>query len=71
MAGGPNARVVPCMVCLNDRLLTKATRTREGTETDHYACEKGHRFGMDFPKGPPAEPEWPPNAQLRAYANLN
>jgi hypothetical protein len=59
------------MVCLGDRLLTKATRTREGAETDHYACEKGHHFGMDFPKGPPTEPEWPPSEELRSIAKLS
>lgn len=63
MAGGRNAEFMACMECLNGRVLTKATRVYEGTETDQYVCEKGHHFGFTFPKGPPKEPEWPPRQE--------
>jgi hypothetical protein len=71
MAGGPNAKFVPCMVCLGDRLLTKAKRTQEGVESDQYKCEKGHKFGMDWRTGPAEEPQWPPSAELQSIAKFS
>ena len=61
MAGGPLAAEVPCMVCFaeEDRW-TKAVRIAEGVEADQYRCERGHTFGMDFPRGPAKEKSWPP-----------
>ncbi len=71
MAGGKLAAEVPCMVCLSDGVLTRAKRTYEGDETDQYRCEKGHEFGMDFPDGPPTEPQWPPSEDLVAFTRQN
>lgn len=45
-------------------LAVKATRIYEGIEDDHYACEKGHHFGMDYRRGPATEPQWPPPQEL-------
>jgi hypothetical protein len=42
----------------------KATRVNEGYETDHYVCAHGHRFGIDWARGPATEPQWPPPAEL-------
>jgi hypothetical protein len=67
MAGGPDAAIVPCMVCLDDNALTRATRTREGVETDQYRCERGHTFGLDWRRGPATRPQWPPDEALVAY----
>jgi len=64
MAGGELAKNVPCMECLGDGLLTKAVRIYEGCEDDHYRCEKGHVFGMDWRRGPATEPQWPPAQEL-------
>jgi len=48
------------MVCLSDeRRLTRAWRFYDGVETDHYRCDKGHEFGMDW-REPATEPQWPP-----------
>jgi hypothetical protein len=47
------------MVCLGAGERVKATRIHEGIETDHYRCELGHEFGMDWPNGPATEPQWP------------
>ena len=49
------------MVCYaeEDRW-TKAVRIAEGVEADQYRCERGHTFGMDFPRGPAKEKSWPP-----------
>lgn len=57
---------VPCMTCMwESNTLTKATRVYEGIEDDHYLCEKGHTFGIDYDHcGPPAEPQWPPKPDL-------
>ncbi len=61
MAGGPNAEVVPCMMCF-----ARAVRTYEGLEDDHYRCERGHSFGIDWSHdGPPAKPCWPPSDEER------
>jgi hypothetical protein len=66
MAGGPHAQHVPCMVCLEAGALVKATRVYEGIEDDHYECERGHEFGLDWRRGPAEEPQWPPPAELAA-----
>ncbi len=67
MAGGPHAELVPCSTCMwEHEVLTKATRTSEGIETDWYLCEKGHQVGVDYANGPPNEPPWPPTAELIA-----
>jgi len=68
MAGGPNAELVVCMVCLaDDQVLTKATRVHEGVEGDQYRCDKGHEFGMDWPE-PATEPQWPPGPEYAEFA---
>ncbi len=48
MAGGENARIVPCMTCG-----ARAERTYEGIEDDLYRCDNGHSFGVDYRRGPP------------------
>lgn len=53
MAGGPHAKLIPCMVCLDDRTLTRATRTREEVESDQYRSAE--------------EPQWPPPEELVRY----
>ena len=59
MAGGPNAAVMLCMTCLG-----KANRVAEGLENDEYLCEVcGRGFLVDWRRGPPKEPTWPPSAQ--------
>lgn len=68
MAGGPYASEAPCLECLSDGTVTKVIRVSEGAETDHYRCEKGHLFGMTFPKGPATEPMWPPPPELDEFA---
>lgn len=66
MAGGKNAEFVPCLICLaDDALLSKATRTYEGDESDEYHCEKGHDFAMDWSAGPAKEPQWPVSEALQ------
>ncbi|CAN5607745.1 hypothetical protein BH11MYX1_BH11MYX1_07720 [soil metagenome] len=64
MAGGKFAQFVPCSVCMEQRLLTKATRVREGVEDDQYRCERGHTFGLDWSKGPATELQWPVPQEL-------
>lgn len=66
MAGGPHAQLIPCPTCMwEQKTLTKATRVSEGVETDHYTCEQGHAFGVDYAHaGPPTDPQWPPPAEL-------
>jgi hypothetical protein len=62
MAGGPNAEIVPCLVCF-----ARAQRTSEGLENDWYRCEAGHTFGVDWSHGgPPDAPRWPPSDEARA-----
>ena len=57
MAGGPNAAAMMCMSCGE-----KAVRTYEGIEDDHYHCEQcGVEFGVDWSRGPPEQPCWPPS----------
>lgn len=58
MAGGENARVVPCFVCT-----ARAERTSEGIEDDEYLCEEGHTFGIDWSYGQPSVPQWPASAE--------
>ena len=59
MAGGPNASVVLCLHCAG-----KALRTREGIEDDLYRCEDcGGIFGVDWTRGQPEKPCWPPAAE--------
>ncbi len=66
MAGGPNARVVPCMHCF-----ARAERVSEGLENDGYRCEAGHTFGIDWAyDGPPARPQWPPTEEARAAFDM-
>ncbi|MEW5741992.1 MAG: hypothetical protein AB1938_23960 [Myxococcota bacterium] len=69
MAGGPLAQEVMCMVCFgDDSVLTKAVRVYEGQEDDHYRCEKGHTFGIDWRGQPATEPQWPPPPELLPQA---
>lgn len=71
MAGGPNALHVVCMTCLWEaKKLTKATRVYEGLEDDHYQCELGHTFGIDWEYGgPPDQPQWPPGPEHLALVD--
>ena len=64
MAGGPFANEVACLPCMMDDVLTKATRVHEGVEDDQYRCERGHAFGVDWSRGAPAEPQWPPPKEI-------
>jgi len=67
MAGGPHADLVACPECLfEDGVVTKATRVYEGVEDDHYACEREHKFGIDWSRGAATEPQWPPKPELVA-----
>jgi hypothetical protein len=68
MAGGALAAEVTCMVCLGDGQLTRAVRSHEGRESDDYRCERGHDFAMDWASGPAREAQWPPSAELVAFA---
>lgn len=52
------------MVCLDDGAVIKATRVHEGLESDQYACERGHEFGLDWSSGPATEAQWPPPPEL-------
>jgi hypothetical protein len=55
------------MVCLSDdNTVVRATRIREGVESDNYICEKGHDFGLDYRNGPATSPQWPPPPELAA-----
>jgi hypothetical protein len=66
MAGGPNATAMLCLTCLG-----KAVRIAEGIETDQYRCEQcGAGFGIDWRRGPPAQPTWPPSAEEMAAARI-
>lgn len=72
MAGGPLAQETWCPECYGENnKITKATRVYEGAEDDHYRCELGHEFGMDWRKGPATEPQWPPPPELLAAATEN
>lgn len=65
MAGGPQAAIVPCYICLDDHTLTPAHRVHEGQESDVYRCARGHDFSIDWARGPATEPQWPPPDDLR------
>jgi hypothetical protein len=66
VAGGPHAQVVPCPQCG-----ARATRQYEGVEDDHYRCERGHDFGIDWSHGgPPQEAQWPPPADFISLDEL-
>ena len=59
MAGGIHAAWVMCMHCTG-----RAARTREGIEDDWYRCDEcGREFGVDFSRGEPERPCWPPTAE--------
>lgn len=64
MAGGPFAEFMVCMTCSADGVVTRATRVYEGAEDDHYVCEQGHQFGVDWSRGPPEELQWPPSPEM-------
>lgn len=64
MAGGANAEFTVCMTCSCDGVVTRATRVYEGVEDDHYVCELGHEFGVDWSRGPPEEVQWPPSTEM-------
>jgi len=66
MAGGPFAEFIVCMTCSSEGDVTRATRVYEGVEDDHYRCEEGHAFGVDWSRGPPAEMQWPPSSDMVA-----
>ncbi|HTE56518.1 MAG TPA: hypothetical protein VK698_36950 [Kofleriaceae bacterium] len=59
MAGGPFAQEIPCLECLGQSKVSKATRVHEGVENDQYECERGHQFGVHYRRGPATEPTWP------------
>ena len=63
MAGGPFAQEIPCFECVEQGKVSRATRTHEGAEGDQYECERGHRFGVDYRRGPATEPTWPLTAE--------
>jgi hypothetical protein len=59
MAGGPHAAIMMCLSCLGP-----ADRIGEGIEDDMYQCrECGSRFGIDWRRGQPERPCWPPTAE--------
>jgi hypothetical protein len=69
MAGGPFAAFVACPECLwEHKQVTKATRVYEGVEDDQYVCDREHRFGVDWARGPATEPQWPAPPELVAAA---
>lgn len=71
MAGGPFATALPCFRCATAGLVTRAERTSEGLETDLYRCPNGHVFGVDWRRGPPTAPTWPPSpAEVAAIERL-
>jgi hypothetical protein len=65
MAGGPNAASIACLICFRDtQQLVEAKRTAEGMENDQYVCEKSHKFGVDWRRGAPKTPQWPPGPEF-------
>lgn len=66
MAGGPFAQFINCMVCGFEGVVTRAERVYEGVEDDHYRCDAGHEFGVDWSRGRPTEPAWPLSAEMTA-----
>lgn len=71
MAGGPLAQEIWCFECYAENRITKAVRVYEGAEDDHYRCERGHEFGVDYRKGPVTEAQWPPPKELVASVTEN
>jgi hypothetical protein len=65
VAGGVKAQMVPCMVCGE-----RADRIAEGIEDDIYQCEQGHKFGLDWGRGPPGKPLWPLSPDERKRMDL-
>ncbi|MBS2028651.1 MAG: hypothetical protein JST54_12165 [Deltaproteobacteria bacterium] len=66
MAGGPNAQTVMCMHCFE-----RAEREGEGIEDDLYRCTVcGKRFGIDWSRGAPTTPRWPPSEEDLAMLNF-
>lgn len=66
MAGGPHAQTVMCMHCFE-----RAERTGEGIEDDLYRCTVcDKKFGIDWSRGAPAKPCWPPSAEDLAMVKL-
>jgi hypothetical protein len=64
MAGGPNAAIMMCMHCAG-----RAVRVAEGIEDDLYQCEEcGRKFGIDWSRGQPRKPCWPPTPEELAEA---
>lgn len=63
MAGGPFAEHILCMTCAGDGVVTRAERAYEGVEDDIYICPKGHEFGIDWSRGAPGSPQWPPDPE--------
>ena len=62
MAGGEFAQEIPCMLCGS-----RAERTYEGDENDHYHCEREHEFSMKWGDEQPTEPQWPPSPEMEAF----
>ena len=74
MAGGPHAHTVACVTCAMQGTVTPAARESEGLENDWYVCAFGHRSGIDWSRGAPTTPAWPPSpeehAQIAAIAAM-
>lgn len=62
MAGGPFAQQMTCLMCALDGLVVCATRVQEGEEDDQFECPDGHGFAVNFSRGAPKAPVWPPSA---------
>ena len=75
MAGGPNAAAATCLTCALSGTVQRSERIREGIENDWFRCALGHEFGVDFRRGPPVEPLWPPSKEevkaIQAMAKSN
>ena len=66
MAGGPNAAIMMCLECFG-----RAPRIAEGMENDAYRCEQcGKGFSVDWRRGPPAKPTWPPSEQDLEFVRI-
>jgi hypothetical protein len=68
MAGGPFAHEVVCFECLDAGQMVRAVRVYEGAEDDHYLCDQGHQFGIDWSRGAPDKPQWPPPPEIEAMS---
>jgi hypothetical protein len=62
MAGGTFAWKIPCDDCAREGLSAPAWRVIDGSETDYYACARGHSFGIHWRQLPSA-PMWPDPAR--------